>query len=98
MLSIIEGQGEKHGEREDTEEEEEVEEDASLVSCEEVDDEDEECLMSSGGDGERGVGGSEEVMEEREGMLEVELWDGFGSTEDRLDADGRLLFGVSGIL
>lgn len=55
----------------------EVEDDeASRVSCEDVQD----CLSSecplSAGDGERGVGGSEEVKDMSEGMLEVELSEG----------------------
>lgn len=54
----------------------EEDEEARLVSCEEAGD-DGDCLRSacplSAGDGERGVGGSEEVREERDRMLEVEL-------------------------
>lgn len=30
------------------------------------------------GDDERGVGGSEDVRDDRDGMLDVELWDGVG--------------------
>lgn len=30
------------------------------------------------GEDERGVGGSEDVREDKDGMLEVELWDGVG--------------------
>lgn len=30
------------------------------------------------GEDDRGVGGSEDVSEDRDGMLEVELWDGVG--------------------
>lgn len=30
------------------------------------------------GEDERGVGGSEDVREDRDGMLDVELWDGVG--------------------
>lgn len=59
----------------------EEEEETFLLSWTDTD-EDEECLWSvcplSAGDGERGVGGSEEAREEREGMLEVELWEGVG--------------------
>lgn len=30
------------------------------------------------GEDERGVGGSEDVREDKDGMLDVELWDGVG--------------------
>lgn len=71
--------GDSEGEGE-VEEREEVDE-ACLVSCE-----DEgvhgDCLRRacprSAGDGERGVGGSDEVRDKREGMLEVEPWEGVG--------------------
>lgn len=78
MLRTMEGEGETDGESEGEGEVEDMEEEeeACLGSCEEAG-EDEDCLWSacplSAGDGERGVGGSEEVREEREGMLEVEL-------------------------
>lgn len=78
MLRTIEGEGEIDGESEGEGEVEEMEEEeeACLVSCEEAG-ENEDGLMTacplSAGEGERGVGGSEEVREEREGMLEVEL-------------------------
>lgn len=93
VLSTMEGEGDidGEGEGEDIEEEEE----ACLVSCEEAG-EDEVCLMStclSAGDAERDVGGSEELREEREGMLEVELWEGVGARwagGDGLDADDKL--------
>lgn len=97
MLRTMEGEGEIVGESEgDGElEEREEEEEACLVSCEVVG-EDEDCLWSacplSAGEGERGVGGSEEVREEREGMLEVELWEGVGvrwTGGEELDADER---------
>lgn len=97
VLRTMEGGGEIVGESEgDSEvEEREEEEEACLVSCE-VAGEDEDCLWSasplSAGEGERGVGGSEEVREDREGMLEVELWEGVGVRRDRgelLDADER---------
>lgn len=85
----IDGESEGEGEVEETEEEKE----ACLVSCEE-EGKDGDCLIHacplSAGDGERGVGGSEEVKEEREGMLEVELWDGVGVRRpegEGLDAD-----------
>lgn len=68
----IVGESDGDGEVEDREEDEE----ACLVSCEEVD-EDEDCLWNacplSAGEGDRGVGGSEEEREERDRMLEVEL-------------------------
>lgn len=38
--------------------------------------EDFDCVRS--GEDERGVGGSDEVREDRDGMLDVELWDGVG--------------------
>lgn len=91
-------EGETDGEREGDGEVEEMEdeEEACLVSCEEAGGEDEDCRRSacplSAGDGERGVGGSEEVREEREGMLEVELWEGVGVRQaggEGLDADER---------
>lgn len=63
--------GEKDGDG-DAEEEEE----ACLVSCE-VAEEVEDCLWRAG-EGERGVGGSEEVREDKDGMLDVELWEGVG--------------------
>ena len=97
MLRTMEGAGERDGEREgevDMEEMEE-EEEVCLVSCEEAG-ENADGLWSacplSAGDGERGVGGSEEVREEREGMLEVELWDGVGvrlAGGEGLDVDER---------
>lgn len=71
--------GDSEGEGE-VEEREEVDE-ACLVSCEE-EGVDGDCLRSacprSAGDGERGVGGSDEVRDKREGMLEVEPWEGVG--------------------
>lgn len=66
--------GEKDGDG-DAEEGEE-EEEACLVSCE-VAEEVEDCLWRAG-EGERGVGGSEEVREDKDGMLDVELWEGVG--------------------
>lgn len=97
MLRTIEGEGEIHGESEGEGDVEEVEEEkeACLASCEEAG-ENKDGLRSacplSAGDGERGVEGSEEVREEREGMLEVELWDGVGVRRaggEGLDADER---------
>lgn len=83
-----EGEGEIDGESEGESEakETEEEEDACLASCEEAGEsggglKGARPLSSrplSAGDGERGVGGSEEVREEREGMLEVELCEGVG--------------------
>lgn len=74
LLVLRTMEGETDGEREE-------EEEACLVSCEEPA-EDDHCLKSpcvlSVGDGERGVGGSEEVREKREGMLELELREGVG--------------------
>lgn len=68
MEGEMDGESEGEGEVEDMEEEQEAWEEAG---------ENEDCLGSacplSAGDTERGVGGSEEVREEREGMLEVEL-------------------------
>ena len=76
MREMMEGEGEIDGEREGEVEEMDDEEEVCLVSCDEAG-EVEDCLRIccplSAGDGERGVGGSEEVREEREGMLEVEL-------------------------
>lgn len=53
------------------------------------------------GEDERGVGGSEDVREDKDGMLDVELWDGVGVRrrgEELDDADDSswklLLFGV----
>lgn len=90
-----EEEGEMDGEREgegETEEDEDEDEDG-LVSCVEVC-EGEDFVRGvcprSAGDGERGVGGSEDVRDEREGMLEVELWEGVGVRRPRgeeLDAD-----------
>lgn len=87
-----EGVGESDGESEV--EDMEDEEEACLASCEEAD-ETEDCLRRacplSAGDGERGVGGSEDVREEREGMLDVELCEGVGVRRgggEGLDADG----------
>lgn len=97
VLRTMEGEGEIDGEREGEGEVQDMEEgeEACLVSCEEAD-EDEDCLtrvcLLSAGDGERGVGGSEEVRDEREGMLEVELWEGVGVRRaggDGLDVDER---------
>lgn len=91
MLRTMEGEtdGEREGEGEVEEMEEE--EEACLVSREEAG-EDEDCLRRacplSAGDGERGVGGSEEVREEREGMLEVELWEGVGVGVRRAGGEG----------
>lgn len=65
-----EEEGEMVGENDGEEREEE--EEACLVS-EEV----EGCLWRAG-EGERGVAGSEEVREDRDGMLDVELWEGVG--------------------
>lgn len=95
VLRTMEGEGETDGESdgEGEVEERDEEEEACLVSCEGPG-EDEDCPTSacplSAGDGERGVGGSDEVREEREGMLEVELWDGVGVRRaggEGLDAD-----------
>lgn len=96
MLRTMEGGGEIDGESEgegEVDEMEEEEEEACLVSCEDAG-EDEDCLRIawplSAGDGERGVGGSEEVREEREGMLEVELWEGVRRAGgEGLDADEK---------
>lgn len=94
VLRTMDGEGEIDGESEGEGEVEEMEEEeeACLVSFEEAGD----CLRGacplSAGDGERGVGGSEEVKEEREGMLEVELWDGVGVRRaggEGLDVDER---------
>lgn len=85
----MDGESEGEGEVEDMEEQEE----ACLASCEEAGENEDglrgACPLSAG-DMERGVGGSEEVREEREGMLEVELWEGVGVRRaggEGLDAD-----------
>lgn len=85
--------GDSEGEGE-VEEREDVDE-ACLVSCEE-EGVDGDCLRSacplSAGDGERGVGGSDEVRDKREGMLEVEPWEGVGvcwAGGEGLDVDDR---------
>lgn len=74
MLRTTGGGGETDGEREDDELLEEEEE--CLCSWLGAG-EDGDCLCGtcplSAGDEERGVGGSEDVREERDGMLEVEL-------------------------
>jgi len=93
VLRTMEVEGEIDGESEGESEVEEMEEekDACLVSCEDEDGPRSACPRSDG-DGERGVGGSEEVREEREGMLEVELWEGVGVRRaggEGLDADER---------
>lgn len=89
VLRTMEGVGDIVGEVGERDEEEE--EEAGLASC---DGEHGEGLYSvcppSAGEGERGVGGSEEFSEMREGMLEVELWEGVGVRWDRgeeLDTD-----------
>lgn len=80
VLRTTEGKGEMDGERDgdgDTEDTEEDEE-ACLVPSEDGDGE--TCLGKgwhlSTGEGERGVGGSEEFKEESDKILEVELWEG----------------------
>lgn len=97
VLRTMEGEGEMDGESEGEGEVEETEEEeeACLASCEEAR-EDEDCLRGacplSAGDGERGVGGSEDVRDEREGMLDVELWEGVGVRRaggEGLEADER---------
>lgn len=82
VLRTMEGMGEIDGESDgegEVEESEEAEE-ACLVSCEDAGEDVWDCLRGvwppSAGDGERGVGGSEEVSEDSERMLEVELWEG----------------------
>lgn len=93
LRTMEEEEGEIVGENDgngDTEEREE-EEEACLVSCE-VAEEVEDCLWRAG-EGERGVGGSEEVREDRDGMLDVELWEGVGvrwaGGEERADRKDR---------
>lgn len=79
VLRTMEEEGEIVGENDgggDGEEREEEEEEACLVSCEVAEDV-EDCLWRAG-EGERGVGGSEEVREDRDGILDVELWEGVG--------------------
>lgn len=106
MLRTMEGGGETVGESEgegEYEEREEVDE-ACLVSCE-GEGVDEHCRRSawplSAGEGERGVDGPEEVRDERDGMLEVELWEGVGArraggegleVDEREDSSWWLLF------
>lgn len=78
VLRTMEEEGETVGENDgdgDAEEREE-EEEACRVSCE-VAEEVEDCLWRAG-DGERGVGGSEDVREDRDGILDVELWEQVG--------------------
>lgn len=80
LRTMEEEEGETVGEKDgvgEAEEREEEEEEACLVSCE-VAEEVEDCLWRAG-EGERGVGGSEDVREDRDGMLEVELWEGVGA-------------------
>lgn len=91
VLRTMEGVGGMVGEVGERDEEEE--EEASLASCSGGHG---EGLYSvcppSAGEGERGVGGSEEFSEMREGMLEVELWEGVGVRWDKgeeLDTDER---------
>lgn len=88
----MEGEGEAVGESDDEVEEMEEGEEACWVSCEDGN----EVVWDGGefplsaGDGERGVGGSEEVNDEREGILEVELWDGVKVScdgDEELDTD-----------
>lgn len=98
VLRMMGGEGEMDGEREHGEEEEvleEEEEEECLISWIEAG-EDGDCLCStcplSAGDGERGVGGSEDVREEMDGMLELELWEGVGvrrATGEELGAEDR---------
>lgn len=91
VLRTIEGVGEIVGEREGDgkvgEREEEEEEEACLASCGSEASEHGKGLHCvcppSAGEGERGVGGSEELSEMREGMLEVEPWEGVGVRWDR---------------
>lgn len=97
VLRTMEGErvGESEGEGEA--EEREDREEACLVSWEDAGEDVCDCLIVSGwpcsaGDGERGVGGSEEVKDESEGMLEVELWEGVRvrlDGGDELDVDER---------
>lgn len=80
VLSTMVGRGEMdgEGEGEGVEVDMEEEEEACRVSCADGDCRS-ACLLLSAGDGDRGVGGSEEeVREEREWMLDVELWEGVG--------------------
>lgn len=95
VLKTMVGKGEAVGESDgegEVEEMEEEDDEASRVSCEHVRD----CLSSecplSVGDGERGVGGSEEVKDMSEEMLEVELSEGVSLPRDggeELDEEGR---------
>lgn len=99
VLRTMEGEGETFGECEGDgevgERDEEEEEEACLASWGMAGEHDDGlcCICPlSAGEGERGVGGSEEVSEEREGMLEVELWEGVGvrwARGEELDADER---------
>lgn len=100
VLRTMEGEGETFGESEGDGEvgerdEEEEEEEACLASWGTAGEHDDSlcCICPlSAGEGERGVGGSEEVSEEREGMLEVELWEGVGVRwvrGEELDVDER---------
>lgn len=98
VLRTMEGMGEIDGESEgegEVEESEEAEE-ACMVSCGDASEEVWDCLSGvcppSAGDGERGVGGSEEVSEDRERMLELELWEGVRVRRvggEELDVDER---------
>lgn len=78
VLRTMEGVGEIVGEHEG---------DGEVGEREEEEKEEEACggehgeglhsvCPPSAGEGERGVGGSEEFTDMREGMLEVELWEG----------------------
>lgn len=91
VLSTMEGRGEVEladaSEGEDEAEVEEEEQDEGDRTCDrsswaEAVDAEDVCRLSmdteSMGDGERGVGGSEEFKEERDGMLEEEQWESGG--------------------
>lgn len=86
VLRTMEGMGEMDGDSEGEVEEREEAEEACLASCLSG------VWLLSAGDGERGVGGSEDVSEDSEGMLEVELWEGVRVRRlggDELDVDER---------
>lgn len=86
------GEGDAVGESDGDVEKLEEEEEAYRVSYEDAGEVVWDCneFPLSAGDGERGVGGSEEVKDEREGMLEEELWEGVRVPypgDEELDAD-----------
>lgn len=68
VLRTMAGGGEMEGEGEAEAEEDEERRDSVTKDLDSV----------LSGEDERGVGGSEDVSEDKDGILEVELWDGVG--------------------